>query len=489
MSFFGDLVSAPGHLLEGAGHIGQAVGDHVSGVAHGVGDVAGGIGHGIGDVAGGYLHAGGSMASSIADGVHSGIGDLSHGNIGGAIGHVAGGIGHGIGEAAGDIGGGWMSGAGHVAGGIADGASSVAHGAMGAFHHLLEGGKDIKDGVSPIMKAKGIFDKGKSVWDILHGKADMKDWTELEKKHPNLVAGDKGGEAIKDLMGDGDKKTDGHESGVDQAVDVAKSGIGGAKSVLGLPEKMFGMKDKLGKMLEEGGKIPGAGLLEKLSGGALKESVIAEKAGSVLKPLHGFMEKGGEKLLNSPIGKILEHDAEKGLGKLAGKFGSKLVPGLNMAAAGLAAFESGKDAVNAFKKGDYAGAAIEGIHTVTNIIGGLPIPGAGLISVGGDIVAGAAHWLKDGGAKKIADVAGNVGGAIAGGAKALANGPIGQAVGGGLKAVGNIAGGAAKAIADSPVGQAVGSVAKKVIDNPVTKAVGGAVSGAAKAVGNVFKGW
>lgn len=139
-----------------------------------------------------------------------------------------------------------------------------------------------------------------------------------------------------------------------------------------------------------------------------------------------------------------------------------------MATAAISAFQSGKSAYDAFKKGDVGGAVIEGFHTLTNIAGGLPIPGAGLISVGGDIAAGAAHWLKDGGAKKIGEFAGkaasSIGGAVSGAAKAIGDSPVGQFAKGAGKAIGG---------AVSKVGGAVSNLAS------------GALSGAKK----IFSGW
>ena len=68
-----------------------------------------------------------------------------------------------------------------------------------------------------------------------------------------------------------------------------KSGVGGVKSSVELPAKFSGLTNTIGKVITEG--VPGAGMIEKLSGGLLKESMIAEKAGAVLKPLRGFLEK------------------------------------------------------------------------------------------------------------------------------------------------------------------------------------------------------
>lgn len=450
MSFFSSIVDAPGHLMNGMGEMGQAAGSHFGGMMHGAGDVAGGIGQGIGDVAGGVGHGAMDAAHDVADGAHDAWEHAGQGHLGEAAGDLAGGAMDGMMHAGADVGHGLMDGIGHVGGGLMRGAQDVIGGEKGMWQHMLAGGKELAKGLSPIGKGMGIFKNMKGAWDLMHGKGDAK-----ELEHAGLNAGEKGGKALKELFGGGDQDGDDGASkfeekdGVDKAVDMAKTGVGGIKSLIQLPEKFSGITNTIGKVLTEG--VPGAGMIEKISGGLLKESMIADKAGSVLKPLHGFLEKGGEKLLAGPLGKVMEKEAVAGGSKIVGKFAGKILPGLNMATSALSAFESGKSAYQAFKKGDVGGAVIEGMHTLTNIAGGLPIPGAGMIGVGGDLVAGAAHFLKDGGAKKIGEFASGAvataGGAVGSAVKAVGDSPVGQFGKGAAKTVGNIASGAGKAIA------------------------------------------
>lgn len=450
MSFFSSIVEAPGHLMGGIGEMGQAAGSHFGGMMHGAGDVMGGIGHGIGDMAGGVAHGAMDYAHDVADGAHHAWEDASHGHLGAAAGDLAGGAMHGMMHAGADIGHGLMDGIGHIGGGLMHGAQDVMGGEKGMLSHLIAGGKELGKGFSPLKKGFDIFKGAKGAWDLMHGKGSLKEF------EGTGVAGMK---AIKELFAGDEKGKDGHggegghgkeeeKDGVDKAVGMAKTGVGGLKSLISLPEKFSNITNTIGKVITEG--VPGAGMIEKLSGGLLKESMIAEKAGSVLKPLHGFLEKGGEKLLAGPLGGLLEKEAVAGGSKIVGKFAGKILPGLNMATAALSAFESGKSAYQAFKKGDVGGAVIEGFHTLTNIAGGLPIPGAGLIGIGGDLAAGAAHWLKDGGAKKIGEFASNaasaVGGAVGGAVKAVGDSPVGQFAKGAAKTVGNIASGAGKAL-------------------------------------------
>lgn len=475
MSFFSSIVDAPGHLMHGMGEMGEAAGSHVGGMMHAGADVAGGIGHGMGDVAGGVMHGAQDAAHDMSEGAHHAWQDASHGHMGAAAGDLAGGAMHGMAHAGGDILHGLMDGASHVGGGVLDGAKHIFQGEKGMLQHLIAGGKELGKGFAPIKQGMGIFKDVKGAWDLMHGKGSAE-----ELKHPMLSAGEHGLNAIKELFG-GDKEgghgeEGGHDKkeekdGLDKGLDMLKSGVGGVKSLVQLPEKFSGLTNTIGKVITEG--VPGAGMIEKLSGGMLKESMLAEKAASVLKPLHGFLEKGGEKILGSGLGsklieKVAVEGAEKGASKLATKFAGKIVPGLNMATAAISAFQSGKSAYESFKKGDVGGAVIEGFHTLTNIAGGLPIPGAGLISVGGDIVSGAAHWLKDGGAKKIGEfaskAASTVGGAVSGAAKAIGDSPVGQFAKGAGKAIGG---------AVSNVGKSVGKLAS------------GALSGAKK----IFSGW
>ena len=474
MSFFSSIVEAPGHLMHGMGEMGEAAGSHAEGMMHAGGDVAGGIGHGVADVAGGVMHGAQDYAHDVADGAHHAWGDLKQGHVGAAVGDMAGGAMHGMMHAGGDILHGLVDGVGHVGGGIMDGAKHIFQGEKGMLQHLIAGGKEMGKGFAPIKQGMGIFKDMKGAWDLMHGKGSAE-----ELKNPLLNAGEHGLKAIKELFGGEDKGKEGEgghgkkeeKDGLDKGLDMLKSGVGGVKSLVELPAKFSGLTNTIGKVITEG--VPGAGMIEKLSGGLLKESMIAEKAGAVLKPLHGFLEKGGEKILGSGLGsKLLEkvavEGAEKGATSLATKFAGKIVPGLNMATAAISAFQSGKSAYDAFKKGDVGGAVIEGFHTLTNIAGGLPIPGAGLISVGGDIAAGAAHWLKDGGAKKIGEFAGkaasSIGGAVSGAAKAIGDSPVGQFAKGAGKAIGG---------AVSKVGGAVSNLAS------------GALSGAKK----IFSGW
>ena len=107
------------------------------------------------------------------------------------------------------------------------------------------------------------------------------------------------------------------------------------------------------------------------------------------------------------------------------------------------------------------------------------ITGAGkAFSAGGDLVAGAAHWLADGGAKKIGDVVGGAASAVGGAAKA-----VGSAVSGAVSCAANVAGKVA-----SSVGGAIGGAAKSVggAIGGAAKSVGGAIGGAAK---KIFSGW
>jgi len=469
MSFFSSIAEAPGHLMHGMGEMGEAAGSHFGGMMHGAGNVMGGMAHGAGDVVGGMAHGASDYAHDVADGAHHAWADAKEGHLGAAVGDLAGGGMHGMMHAGADIGHGLMDGIGHVGGGLLHGAQDVIGGEKSMFQHLIAGGKELGKGFSPIGKGIGMFKNIKGAWDLMHGKGDAK-----ELEHAGLNAGEKGGKALKELFGGdekGGKEGGDHgkaeeKDGLDKAVEMGKTGVGGLKSLIQLPEKFSGLSNTIGKVITEG--VPGAGMIEKISGGLLKESMIAEKAGSVLKPLHGFLEKGGEALLKGPLGKVLEKEAVAGGSKIVSKFAGKIVPGLNMATAALSAFESGKSAYQSFKKGDVGGAVIEGVHTLTNIAGGLPIPGAGLIGVGGDLVAGAAHWLKDGGAKK-----------------------IGEFASGAVSSAGNAVGGAMKAVGDSPVGQFAKGAAKTVgnIASGAGKAMGGLASGALKGAKKVFGGW
>lgn len=477
MSFLSSLVQAPGHLMNGMGEMGAAAGSHFGGMSDAAGDVMGGFGHGAADAAEGMVHGAQHFGHDMADGAHDAWGHAQHGEFGDAAHDLAGGAVSGMAGAGGDILHGLMGGASHIGGGLLGGAKSFFQGEKGMLGHLLAGGKELGKGLSPLKTGFGMFKDLKSGWDLLHGKGDAK-----ELQNPLMSAGEHGLKAIKSLFGGGGddqqegEGAEGHEKqeekdGLDKGLDMLKSGVGGVKNLVSLPEKISGFSNTIGKVITEG--VPGAGMIEKLSGGMLKESMLGQKASSVLKPLHGFLEKGGEKLLSSGLGsKLLEKvavtGAKDGATKIATKFAGKIVPGLNMASAAVSAFQSGKATYEAIKKGDVGGAVIEGLHTVTNIVGGLPIPGAGLVSVGGDIMAGAAHWLKDGGAKKIGDFA----------SKAASG--IGSAVSGGMKAIG-----------DSPVGQFAKGAGKAIggAVNKVGKSVGNLASGALSGAKKIFKGW
>jgi len=379
MSFFSSIVEAPGHLMHGMGELGSAAGSHFGGMGEAAGDVMGGIGHGVGDVAGGVMHGAHGLAHDVADGAHDAWGHAQHGEMGAAAGDLAGGAVHGMAHAGGDILHGLMDGAAHVGGGMLDGAASFFKGEKGMVQHLLAGGKEIGKGLSPLKTGFGMFKDLKAGWDLLHGKGDAK-----ELKNPLMSAGEHGLKAIKSLFGgggdkegaEGEEGPGGHEKqeekdGLDKGMDMLKSGVGGIKNLVSLPEKISGFSNTIGKVITEG--VPGAGMIEKLSGGMLKESMLGSKAASVLKPLHGFLEKGGEKLLSSGVGsKLLEkvavEGAKDGATKIATKFAGKIVPGLNMASAAISAFQSGKATYEALKKGDMGGAVIEGLHTVTNIV-------------------------------------------------------------------------------------------------------------------------
>lgn len=456
MSFVSSLGDAPGHLMGGMGELGQAAGSHFGGLMHGAGDVMGGFAHGAGDMASGVGHGVMDAAHDVADGAHHAWEDASHGHFGAALGDLAGGAMNGMMHAGSDIGHGLMDGLGHIGGGLMHGAQDFIGGEKGMLSHLLAGGKELGKGIAPLAKAfsvgKGLFGGAKGAWDLMHGKTSFKDFEKVGegglKAMKELFGGDKDKDGKEGQGGEGGHGKEEEKDGVDKAVGMAKTGVGGLKSLISLPEKFSNITNTIGKVITEG--VPGAGMIEKLSGGVLKESMIAEKAGSVLKPLHGFLEKGGEKLLAGPLGNLLEKEAVAGGSKIVGKYAGKILPGLNMATAALSAFESGKSAYQSFKKGDIGGAVIEGFHTLTNIAGGLPIPGAGLIGLGGDLVSGAAHWLKDGGAKKIGEFAtsavSSVGGAIGSAVKAVGDSPVGQFAKGAAKTVGNMASGAGKAI-------------------------------------------
>jgi hypothetical protein len=469
-SIFEQAKEAPGHLGSAASGFGHAISDPIMGQIHAAQSIGSGVAHGVGDVASGYMHAGHDLAHDVAGGFSHGMDDIRHGHLGSGLLHMGGGLMSGIGHAAGDIAGGFAHGAGDVASGIGHGISDVVHGGIGGIKGLFGGAKELMAGAKPLMTGIGAFGMGKTAWDIFKGNPVP---TMPGMPAPGKADGVASGlGAINKLLGFGSYHKDEKEKdGLDHALDKANSTLGGAKGLLKLPGKITGMEGKLFNMVEQfgAGKIPGGGLIEKISGGALKESVLAEKAMSKLGPVANFLKEGGEKLLAGPAGKFLEKEVETGAlklgGGLASKIGGKLIPGLNIAMAGISAFSSGKEAYESFKKGDVFGGVVESLHTVTNLAGA--VPGIGqAISMGGDLVAGAAHWLHDGGAKKLGDMASSVGGAVASGAKA-----VGGAVASGAKAVGGLIGDGAHA-----VGSALSSGAS---------AVGGALSSGAKAVGSL----
>jgi hypothetical protein len=384
-------------------------------------------------------------------GLSHGWSDLMHGNVGGAIGDVAG----GVAGAAGDIAHGQIDAMGHLGGGIAAAGGDIAHGGAAAAGDLGHGVGSLVSGVLPAAKTGwGVFSKAKSAWDIFHGNGQ-----------PGQTKADgaaSGLGAINQLLGFGSSsKKPNEKDEVDKDLDTGKSVVGAAKTAISVPGKIVDLAEKAAS-----GKLPGAGLVEKLTGGALKEGMLAEKASKVLGPVSGFIESKGAKLLEGPLGKFIEKEGVAAAGGVAGKIAGKLVPGLNIAMAGISALQSGKDAAERWQKGDKLGAAIEGLHTVTNLAGAVPGVG-GLISAGGDLVAGAAHWLADGGAKKLGDLAGGAASAVGGAAKAV-GGAVSGAVGGAVNMAGKVA---------SSVGGAIGGAAKSV---------GGAIGGAAK---KIFSGW
>lgn len=422
-------------LFDTIGHAASGVGDFVGGAVHAGQDLIGGGMHAAGDLAHGAVDAGHDIAGGIGHagghlmgGLSHGWSDLMHGDIGGAVGSVAG----GIGGAAGDLAHGQMDAMGHMGGGILHAGQDLVGGALHAGQDMAGGiGGLVKGGMPLVMGGMGI----KSGIDMFRGAGGsgiyskaLADGSGFEKlgKADGIA---KGVGSLNKLLGFGSSsKKEEDKDSVDHGLDTAKGAVGGVKTAVEAPAKIFQFAENAAK-----GILPGGGMVEKLTGGALKEGEMAAKVSKIAKPVGDLIEKGGTKLLEGPIGKMIGKEGAKLAGGAAGKIASKIVPGLNVAMAGISALESGKDAAERWQKGDKVGAAIEGLHTVTNLAGAIPGIG-GAISVGGDLVAGAAHWLADGGAKKLGSMASGVAGAVGG------------AVGGAAKAVGGAIGGAAKKI-------------------------------------------
>jgi hypothetical protein len=139
--------------------------------------------------------------------------------------------------------------------------------------------------------------------------------------------------------------------------------------------------------IEEQFEILNEGILNALRGGVqrvLGAGAGAMKGGGGIRDAAGAMLKSGTRAAKQTLGraatgarelvkkipgaKLAGRIAKSGAGKVLGKVGSRVLPGLGVAAYGM-------DAVNRAKKGDYGGAALSGLGA-----GLSAIPGVGLIA-------------------------------------------------------------------------------------------------------------
>ena len=139
--------------------------------------------------------------------------------------------------------------------------------------------------------------------------------------------------------------------------------------------------------IEEQFEILNEGILNALRGGV--QRVLGAGAGSMkggggIRDAAGAMLKSGTRAAKQTLGraatgarelvkkipgaKLAGRIAKSGAGKVLGKVGSRVLPGLGVAAYGM-------DAVNRAKKGDYGGAALSGLGA-----GLSAIPGVGLVA-------------------------------------------------------------------------------------------------------------
>ena len=139
--------------------------------------------------------------------------------------------------------------------------------------------------------------------------------------------------------------------------------------------------------IEEQFEILNEGILNALRGGVqrvLGAGAGAMKGGGGIRDAAGAMLKSGTRAAKQTLGraatgarelvkkipgaKLAGRIAKSGAGKVLGKVGSRVLPGLGVAAYGM-------DAVNRAKKGDYGGAALSGLGA-----GLSAIPGVGLVA-------------------------------------------------------------------------------------------------------------